>query len=551
VSGFFKKGPKDKRPQGRPLKGLVDGEATSRLMGVKFPKKESKAEDLIDLPIGAFRTALRERITPESPDLLAVVLHANTLSDRSKPSDSWLRKGESKVDNLGHAKLEGLCIGWLSSFQPNPENPDASLRTLQGLIWLCCNSKSDALTQAIRRYAMVCFSKLAKYGPRSTKMGNVCIAVLESMARNCNDLAISELIVIRQKSIYPSVRKAANIAITKVANHRDVSLQTLEDNCLPDFDFNGDGKIFREIDGYQAELALRDSNVHISWSDPNGKSLKAMPRALAKSHADETKAINYLRKSINDLLSTQLAALEATFLTRRVWAFEYWRCQFLGHPLRRRIVENLVWCTEAGPSQAIFIPRGDELLGLYGEKVTVAEKELLTLWHPLYSDHSTREALHSLAQDIDLVEPFSQLTRRTFLLEPLEWETHNYSNRFAAHVLNHHQFSAICKKMDWIYKIEGLRDWSPSCARKYFPHWNIRADFAVVPVIQRTERRAMQNPSQATTDRLTFFDDAGESLALEDIDSIALSEIMYEVDGLLDITSKADNLTWADRGPRT
>jgi len=559
MTELFKKSHRKSRPGQRltPLKEVKEAHLLAPVSLAPFsnsdlPARSAGPLDLMDLPMGSFRTALRAHLKScdDTNTLvwLEIILHANSLRGRSKPSPEWIGAGETKIALLEKNVFYTACANWMVDFTPDPHSPDDSLSVLKGLIWLCGEAKDDRLTHTLSQYAMLCFRKVPSIGPRSKEMGNACLVNLEAMARHGHDPAVTELTVIRAKSVYPSVRKAADSALSRIADRRSCSQQELEDICLPDFSFDDTGKLQRTIGDYNATLKIESAKILVQWTHKDGKARKAMPAGLRKSHADATADLTCLQKSVSTMLSSQQTMIESSYLQRKYWPFAQWQSLLWKHPIRRSLIENLIWCTRRGDSLVLFAPRGDKLLKSDGKTITLKKNEAIRLWHPLLSDESERSRWREFTQNIGFLEPSLQFTRRTFQLHALERKTKHYTNRFAAHIIHHRQFAAICKKMDWHYKPEGLRNREPSCAEKSFAPWELKAEFSVVPIVRKAETRVGEDPSLATTDRLTFFSTSGEIIALEDIDEICLSEIMREVDVLIGITSRSDDLAWIDKG---
>ena len=53
---------------------------------------------------------------------------------------------------------------------------------------------------------------------------------------------------------------------------------------------------------------------------------------------------------------------------------------------------------------------------------------------------------------------FKQAHREVYLLTDAERLTDTYSNRFAAHIVRQHQFSALCRERGWQFNLMGNWD---------------------------------------------------------------------------------------------
>src|SRR6201999_3326693 len=88
-----------------------------------------------------------------------------------------------------------------------------------------------------------------------------------------------------------------------------------------------------------------------------------------------------------------------------------------------------------------------------GNKMAVEPSAPIRLWHPIRSDVQTILSWRCRLEDEGIRKPFKQAHREVYLLTDAERETATYSNRFAAHIVRQHQFSALCRERSWKFKV--------------------------------------------------------------------------------------------------
>ena len=86
-------------------------------------------------------------------------------------------------------------------------------------------------------------------------------------------------------------------------------------------------------------------------------------------------------------------------------------------------------------------------------------------------------------------QPFKQAHREIYILTDAERRTDTYSNRFAAHIIRQHQFSALCQQRGWRYTLQGNWD-SFNIPTLQLPQWDLRVEFWVQALADEEEASA-------------------------------------------------------------
>lgn len=387
---------------------------------------------------------------------------------------------------------------------------------------------------------MHCFRKVPGIGPRALKTGNACLAILAHMAKHGHDLAAAELIVIRSKTQYPTVRKSAAKALAQIAKYRGNYIKDLEETCLPDFGLDVHGVSETVIDGCRARIEVTATCVTTSWFSPEGKELKKAPAALRQGHKDMLDTLRSRQDSLADMLAAETQVLEASYLNQRIWRFGNWKTRYLQHPVRRGLIEGLIWVVELDDAQHAFTPQNGTLINAAGDAMLEPPADsTVTLWHAVTSTPEDRAQWKARQSN----PPLAQATRRVFDVQMLDPTTPDYTNHFAAHILYDKQFAAICQKMGWRYDYRPLGNKNATMASRMLSQWHLHAYLTLQPVAAPA---AALGEVSICTDRVSFTDEQHAPVALRDIPPICFSEVLCEVDTLIAIASRADDLSWDD-----
>jgi hypothetical protein len=212
-----------------------------------------------------------------------------------------------------------------------------------------------------------------------------------------------------------------------------------------------------------------------------------------------------------------------------------------------------------------------------GEELRHGRTAEISLWHP--AGRPVEEVLNwrERLEELGITQPFKQAHREVYLLTDAERRTHNYSNRFAAHVLRQHQFHALCAARGWKYRLRLMVDDILEPPYRLLPEWGLRAEFWVEGL--GSDWHVDTNESgvywRLATDQVRFYQIAAapnvaaavgggyasfaplrrltptdEPLPLEQVPPLVFSEIMRDVDLFVGVASIGNDPTWHDGGPQ-
>jgi hypothetical protein len=336
-----------------------------------------------------------------------------------------------------------------------------------------------------------------------------------------------------------------------------MSAADLEELGVPTNGFQSVGECRVKFDEGTAVLQITDRlGVELSWLDPHGTSKKSIPAAVRAKAPEELEAIKRSEKELKKLLPAFRDRLERLFLQQRAWSFADFRTRYLDHPVIGSLARRIIWSfvLKNGPASGIW--SGDCLVDQEGKPIQgLADDTRVTIWHPHAAPTGQVLAWREWLEEQEVRQPFKQAHREVYILTDAERQTATYSNRFAAHVLRQHQFSALCQGRGWRYQLQG--DWdSANTPTLDLPLWDLRAEFWVEPIHENRpfhEREGIGHTGiylHTTTDQVRFARrETGEPLSLDQVPPLVFSEVMRDVDLFVGVASVGNDPSWSDGGP--
>jgi hypothetical protein len=294
---------------------------------------------------------------------------------------------------------------------------------------------------------------------------------------------------------------------------------------------------------------IEGNNTEIRFFKSDGKQVKSVPASIRKEQAAELKALREEAKDVKAMTTAQRLRIERLFSEDREWAGEVWKERYLDHGLVAPIARRLIWEVSDGKEWTTFIWKDDDLTDVGGASVNITKDDTVRLWHPAVSDPNQVQAWRIFLEEQGIQQPFKQAHREIYLLTEAEINTGTYSNRFAAHVLKQHQFSALCRARGWRYALQGAWDAPDIEAELILPQHGLRAAFW----IERPwdlEEMPINDAGVFTivlSDQLRFLDIETDAVVpLTDIPTKVFSEVLRDVDLFVGVTSIGNDPNWQD-----
>ena len=498
---------------------------------------------------------------------LALLTHA-LASDAAKPSAKWLKEAGTFIDALGAKVAQSQIASWLGRYLTTPlpksEAPHGSYeeyeeeqrlmthanhnyQAVKGMVWLCRLFDDAPTARLVGDVALHSLKKIPGHGPKSAKVGTACILTLATMT---GPEPIAQLSRLKTRVIYQTAVGVLDKAFCEAAARSGLTRDDLEDLAVPDFGLDRSGCRHEQFGDYRAVVSVSDrGSVGVSWADADGKRLKSLPPAVKREHADALKLLKRTAAELQEALLTQRGRLEDFMRSGRTWPYHAWRERYLNHPLLSLLSKRLIW--QFGEQAGMI--RGGQIEDENGLPLaTVSNETPVQLWHPLTSNADNVLAWRIRLERQLVTQPFKQAHREVYLLTDAERETRTYSNRFAAHVLKQHQFSALCRQRGWQYKLQGHWD-GHNVPTLHSRLYGLSVSFMVDGVEAENGLADSYVYLCVMTGAVEFISLDGDSgpLPLDQVPPMAFSEIMRDIDLFVGVASVGNEPTWAHDRHRT
>ena len=514
-----------------------------------------------------------ETLPPKTRKLWRELFERPTSKGASRPTGSWNKK-MSKV----LAKLDTkILLTWLPKWFLLVGRPRTfTVRghdgigfdpynefVLRSLIWsLALLPPSSQSARALAHLAQVSLKKIPGVGPHSQKTAAAAIYALGQLG---DTHALVQLSRLRARIIFKPALKVIDRTLDKIAKKAGLSREDLEELSVPTFGLNDQGVRLEALGDATAELCIIGKNVTLTWRNAAGKTLKNPPVSVKRDFAEELRELKAAQKDAAQALSTVATRLDNLFLAQKSWTLQSWRERYLEHPLVGTLARRLIWTVD---DQSVGMTETG-LEDTDGTFYTFDDDATVILWHPLGREQEVMAWREWLAAR-QITQPFKQAHREVYRLTGAEEMTRSYSNRFAAHILKQHQFSALCALRGWRNTLRLNVDSEAPPATLELPHWGLRAEFWIESAYDE-QSAAVDSVTfpYLSTDQVRFYPiDAGQNSAhmaggpyhplyysetpvepvpFSEVQPLVFSEVMRDVDLFVCVTSVANDPLWFDR----
>jgi hypothetical protein len=274
---------------------------------------------------------------------------------------------------------------------------------------------------------------------------------------------------------------------------------------------------------------------------------------------------------LGSTLTTQRIRLERQLLSESSCPFARWKEWYLEHPVVSYFANRLIWEFDQNGSSKTAIPHKGHFFDWAGNAFEPASEANVRLWHPLRSQLQEVLSWRCWLEDHGVRQPFKQAHREVYILTDAERQTHNHSNRFAAHILKQHQFAALCRERGWQFNLMGRWD-SHNTPYLDLPRHKLRVEFDVefpldeeettahqIYLTIRTNAIRFQQPPEKPAKGLPNLDATNipmmlaelqrrmpraADLPLDSIPPVVFSEVMRDVDLFVGVTSIGADPAW-------
>jgi Domain of unknown function (DUF4132) len=508
-------------------------------------------------PAGTWSACVLADLAGDSPSVreawTELVRHLLAVGD-GEPSAKWVKALQAHLDAVGRQQFLERALRWISlgpmpGEPTTPQVPERDADYLRGFVWALSTFEDAPVPAALADLAEQCLKKIPNHGPVAARVGNACIRAL---ARLPGMAPIAQLGRLQTRIKYVVGLQLVERALAEAAARVGVTPEELEEIALPTFGLDATGTLQRTIGDHVAQVRITGSDeVDLSWLSAGGRPQKGVPAAARKEHAAELAQLKKTIKDIATLLAAQKSRLERLLESDRSIPLDTWRERYPEHPLIGQMARRLIWQISEGERSELgawldgrIVDANNRLLDWLSPACSVR------LWHPRDSAPDVVLDWRQWLQHHTVAQPFKQAHREVYILTDAERATHEYSNRFAGHVLLQHQFAALCRERGWQYRLQG--DWdSANTPTRRLRRWGLDVEFWVEAPEGPIDDSALTHAriyQVVLTDRVRFSRE-GVPVPLEEVPPLAFSEAMRDVDLFVGVCSVGNDPTWADGGP--
>jgi hypothetical protein len=442
---------------------------------------------------------------------------------------------------------------------------------LKGLAW-CAGFEADTvLARALGALAQSAYRKIPEKGPRLPALGNAAVAALGAMPGSD---AIAQLALLKSKIKSIPAQQQIQKALSAAAERAGLPGDEIDELAVPTYGMDAVGHRHDVVGEVVADVVVSGPDVQVRWSRAvGGDELKSIPASVKKSHANTIKELKAALADIGKMLTAQRGRIDSLFVARKRWPIDAWRSRYLDHPLVGTIARRLIWTFEIGANPMAGIWLDDRLVGVDDRPLEgLGPDTSVELWHPIGRPVTEVSAWREWLEQHQVRQPFKQAHREVYILTDAERRTRVYSNRFAAHILRQHQYSALCAGRGWRNKLRLMVNETYPPTSKELPEWGLRAELWIEGVGDDYGRDTTESGAyiHVSTDQVRFYQigsaqqqphargggyaprrdyaDA-EPVPLERVPPLVLSEVLRDVDLFVGVASVGNDPTWADGGP--
>lgn len=475
-------------------------------------------------------------------------------SEKSKPTNAWLKSADAQIIIIGKNKLSDSFILWIEAiidiFKEIHKKKeyefdfvsDQNLQILRAAVWASALINDDDLNQSIEDLGLWSFKKLRGVGAVSVKLGNACIYAFSKLPYQDG---ISRLTKFRMKIKYPSVQTIIGKAIKRVADAEGKTMDEIEELAVQDFGLDSNFQVTQKFGDYiGVGTIVNSSTISLLWRNDKGKEIKSIPKYVKDNYPEELKDYKKKIKDIQSNLTAQKSRIEKIFLGKREWKFEQWKKLYLENMLLGFFGTKLIWNFTVGNKTTSAIFRSNEFVDHNGVILENFENAKVELWHPVSASVKEVQSWRKWLETNEVKQPFKQAHRELYIVTDAEKNTNSYSNRFAAHILRQHIFIALCRERGWAYTLQGQWD-SHNTPILKIPAWKYRIEFWADGVEGSANDSAIFNYLQ--TDQVRFYDEESQ-VDMANVPAIVFSEAMRDVDLFVGVTSIGADPNWRDGG---
>jgi predicted DNA-binding WGR domain protein len=347
------------------------------------------------------------------------------------------------------------------------------------------------------------------------------------------DVALMQLSGIAAKVKFQALKARAGECMEAIAKSRKMSRDELEDRIVPDGGFDEVGKRWLDFGARKFQVVIGSEGAPMV-RDESGAKKSDLPKAGAKDDAKLAEKAHadwkLLKKTLREVTKIQVVRLEQAMVKGRMWKSKDFETLIVKHPLMSHFARGLVF----GFKKDTFRVAED---GSYADekdaKYTLPKDGLVRIVHPLDMTDAQKTAWGQVFGDYELLPPFQQLGRATYVIEDKEKTTSDLSARFKGQEWGVSAFLGKLARRGWIHG-------QPQDAGFVNDHSKPFFSAGVTAIVEHTGypigSRDWADPQKIEklffvkgTDDVSSWNASKKALKLADVDKKALSEVLLDL----------------------
>jgi hypothetical protein len=255
------------------------------------------------------------------------------------------------------------------------------------------------------------------------------MAALDVLVAHGSDVALMHLNGIT-RCRFRGIAERANEKLQNLADARGMTPDELADRLVPDLGLEEDGYLHLDFGNRQFVVGF-DELLRPSVRDPAGNILKELPRVVKADDQEKAKEAvevwKTLKKDVKTLATQQLSRLEQAMCAERRWEMSAFQAFLMGHPLLKNLVKRLIWgfwpeqeTPSPAPQFCFRVAEDGSMADSSDNPLLLPEEGQVGIVHALILGEEEKSAFRQLFSDYQILQPFKQLDRETFVLSPEE-----------------------------------------------------------------------------------------------------------------------------------
>jgi hypothetical protein len=277
-----------------------------------------------------------------------------------------------------------------------------------------------------------------RIGPRALRLARDgmkarAIALVDMLAEGGSDGALMHLSHLAERCKVERVSNRARERINAIAQQRGLSRVELADRIVPLLGLDEPGARLLDFGPRQFRIGF-DQELKPFVRDDKGVRLKDLPKPRQADDAALADAavlrFKRLKTELKAIARAQVTRLEQAMVAQRSWSRDEFERFFVQHPLTRELAARLLWSVlddTKQPVAACRIAEDGTLADANDERYQPPAGTFFAISHPVRLDASLRESFAGQFADYEILQPFPQLAREVFALEPGEAEATSLS----------------------------------------------------------------------------------------------------------------------------